>query len=240
MKIINKKPNQITFSTEIDETLANAIRRYVDQIPILAIDEVEISKNDSPLYDETISHRLGMIPLKTDKTVNEKSTENIALAVKKEGIVYSEELKGEVKPVYDKIPITVLKKGQELEILATAKPGRGNDHAKFSPGLIFYRNLMKIKIDKNCPKEVINVCPQNILKSENGKISVIDENKCDMCEACVDLCKKMGKDSIELIPTNELVITVESFGQISENEIFKKAIEVLKKDLKEVSKIISK
>ena len=55
MKIIDKKDNQITFSAEVDESLANAVRRYVDQIPILAIDEVEISKNDSPLYDESHS-----------------------------------------------------------------------------------------------------------------------------------------------------------------------------------------
>ena len=41
MKIIEKKDNQITFSAEVDESLANAIRRYVDQIPILAIDEIE-------------------------------------------------------------------------------------------------------------------------------------------------------------------------------------------------------
>jgi len=61
-----------------------------------------------------------------------------------------------------------------------------------------------------------------------------------MCEACTDLCKKMGKNSIELIPTNELILTIESFGQITEDEIFKKAVSVLKKDLKEVSKAVSK
>jgi len=51
MKLIEKKKNQITFTAEIDESLANAVRRYLDQIPILAIDEVDISKNDSALYD---------------------------------------------------------------------------------------------------------------------------------------------------------------------------------------------
>jgi len=46
MKVIDKKKNQITFSAEIDESLANAIRRYVGHIPVLAIDEVEIIKNE--------------------------------------------------------------------------------------------------------------------------------------------------------------------------------------------------
>ena len=237
---MDKKDNQVTFSAELDESLANAIRRYVDQIPILAIDEVEISKNDSPLYDETIAHRMGLIPLKMDKTTSEKTVEEITLIAKKDGMVYSEEIKGKIDPVYDKIPITVLKKGQELEILATARVGKGSKHSKFSPGLMFYRNLIKVKLDKDCPKEVINACPKKVFGLENGKVSVIDEDKCDMCEACTDLCRKMGKNSIELTPTENLVITVESFGQISEEDIFKKAIKILKEDLEEVSKKIAK
>jgi len=240
MKILNKKDNQITFSAEIDESLANAIRRYVDQIPILAVDEVEISKNDSPLYDETIAHRIGLIPLKMEKATNEKSVEEITLVAKKEGVVYSEEMKGKVKLVYDKIPITVLKKGQELEILATARVGRGSQHSKFSPGLMFYRNLIKIKVDKDCPKEIINACPKEVFNLEAGKTLIIDENKCDMCEACMEMARKMGKNCIELTPTGELVITVESFGQIDEKEIFKRAIKILKEDLEDVSKKISK
>jgi DNA-directed RNA polymerase subunit D len=240
MKVINKKYNQITFSAEIEESLANAIRRYVDQIPILAIDEVEISKNDSPLYDETVAHRIGLVPLKMDKSINEKSTEQLALIAKKDGIIYSEELKGKVSPVYDKIPITVLKKGQELEILATARVGKGSKHTKFSPGFMYYRNAVKVKIDKDCLKEVVNVCPQKILAVEGGKVIITDEDKCDMCEACTDFCRKMKKDSIEITPTKELIITVESFGQIDEEEIFKRALDVLKDDLKEVAKKIAK
>ena len=160
--------------------------------------------------------------------------------MKKDGIVYSEEIKGKIKPVYDKIPITVLKRGQELEILATARVGKGSKHSKFSPGLMFYRNLIKVDVDKDCPKEVINACPQKVFGLEAGKVSVIDENKCDTCEVCIDLCRKMGKNSIELTPTSELVITIESFGQMSEEDIFKKAIKILKEDLEEVSKKIPK
>ena len=119
MKIINKKDREISFSVETNESLANAIRRYIDQIPIIAIGEIEISKNDSPLYDETIAHRMGLIPLQMEK--GEKEGEQLTLAVKGEEIVYSGELKGKTKPVFDRIPITILKKGQELEIVAKAK-----------------------------------------------------------------------------------------------------------------------
>jgi DNA-directed RNA polymerase subunit D len=93
---------------------------------------------------------------------------------------------------------------------------------------------------KECPKEVVNACPKKILKVENGKVCVIDEYECDLCEECVEFLKKEGKSSIEFAPKGELVITVESFGQISPEEMFKRSIEVLGKDLSEVSKKISK
>lgn len=231
MKIIHEKKNQITFSAEIEESLANAIRRYLHQIPVLAIDEVEISRNDSPLYDETVAHRIGLIPLKMDKAVKENSEVKLKLNVKKEGMVYSKELVGKLEPVYGEIPITSLKKGQELEIVAIVKFGKGNKHSKFSPGLIFYRNIIDIKIDKDCPPEVVNVCPQKILKSNNNKIIAENNYKCDMCEACTDLCQKQQKDSITLTPSKELAITLESFGQLDIKEVFIKSINALKKDL---------
>src|SRR3989344_9190025 len=151
MEIIEKKNNKIVFKAEMDESMANAIRRYLGHIPILAVDEVEISKNDSPLYDETIAHRIGLIPLKTNKISSEKTPIKLRLNVKKEGIVYSGEFKGAMKVVYDKIPITSLNKDQELEITGIVKFGKGSEHAKFSPGLMFYRNVFDIKIDKECP-----------------------------------------------------------------------------------------
>ncbi|MCK5624590.1 DNA-directed RNA polymerase subunit D [Candidatus Pacearchaeota archaeon] len=236
MKIVEKKDNKLTFIIESDESLLNSIRRSVNQIPILAVDDIEISKNDSPLYDETIAHRIGLIPLKNQG----KDGGKLKLNMKKEGMVYSEELKGDIKTIYDKIPITLLDKGQELELVATVKTGTGSEHSKFSPGLIFYRNVFELKIDKNCPKEVVEKCPKNILKLQDGRIIVDEDFKCDSCEVCVDFCKKNNKDTIEIVPTKELLVTIESFGQLSVEEIFKKSIETLKKDLAEFSKKLSK
>ena len=236
MKLVDKKEKQIKFKAEIEENLANAIRRHVNQIPILAVQEVEITKNDSPLYDETIAHRIGLIPLKTEKVMNDKTEIKLKLNSKKEGTVYSGELNGGAKIVYEQIPITSLNKGQELEILATARLGKGEDHSKFSPGLMFYRNIVELNIDKDCIKDVVQVCPKNILKVDGGKVIVTDPDECDICEVCVDLCKKQGKDSIKIIPTKDLLITVESFGQIPAQEIVKRSIEILKKNLAEVEK----
>lgn len=236
METINQKPNQITFKEEIDESLANALRRYLNEILVIAIDEIDISKNDSPLYDETIAHRIGLIPFKMDKKFGPKTELIVKLKTKKEGMVYSGEIKGEVEPVFDKIPLTFLNKGQEIEITGTAKVGKGSKHTKFSPGILFYKEGVDIKIDKCCPKEIIDICPKGVFEEKDSRVVVKNVMKCDMCELCTDYCEKAGKDYIRITPTKELIITVESFGQMNVQDILKKSIEFLKKDLEEVSK----
>lgn len=238
MKIIEKNKEKLIFLTEIEEEIANALRRYANQIPVLAIDEVEISMNDSPLYDETIAHRLGLIPLKAKGAVNEKASAVLKLSSKKEGYVYSGEIKGEAGIVYPNMPITILKEGQEIKINAIARAGKGENHAKFSPGIIFYRNTFDIKIDKDCPLEIAEVCPQKIFKIKENKIIIEDELKCDGCELCLEKCQKKGKNAIKITPTKELLIKIESFGQIEPADILKKSMDILKKDLNEVSKEI--
>lgn len=235
METINKKNNQLTFKVEMGESLANAIRRYVNQIPTIAIDEVEIHKNDSPLYDEIVAHRMGLIPFKMKKG---KGVHELKLKVKKQGYVYSESLEGDLKVVYEKIPITYLNEGQEIKINATTKIGTGKEHSKFIPGMITYRNFFKIKANNDCPKEIAELCPKNIFKVESDKISVQNEDACDFCEACTDYCKKNKKPEPTITQSNELLIKIESWGQISTEEIFKQSIELLKKDLAEVPKLL--
>jgi DNA-directed RNA polymerase subunit D len=237
MELKEKKDNSIKFKLEIEDSLINAIRRYVNLIPVVAIEEVEIFRNDSPLYDETVAHRLGLIPIKNIK-IDEKNPPQLKLNKKKEGFVYSGELNGNAEVVFGKMPITFLKKDEEIKLTATIGVGKGSDHSKFAPGLIFYRNVYDIKVDKDCPIEISNVCPKGVLKLKDRKVIVEDKEKCDGCELCLEESKKLGKDSIKISPTNELIVTVESFGQMEAKEIFKRAIEELKKDLKEVSKKI--
>lgn len=237
MEIIEKKENQLTIKIKISEELANAIRRSVNKIPIVAIEEVEISKNDSPLYDETIAHRLGLIPIKTKKFNNKKPFE-LKINAKGEGFVYSKELIGDAEIVYDEMPITYLKKGEILTLTATTKEGMGNEHARFSPGFIFYRNFSKIKLDEGCPKEIVDICPKGVFETDGNKIKIKNIQKCDLCKLCVEYCKKNNKNFIQIFPTDELLITIESFGQIDSKEIFEKAVSTLKESLKEISKEI--
>ncbi len=235
MDKIQKKENKIVFRAEVEESLANAIRRYLNQIPILAIDEVEFIKNGSALYDEVVAHRLGLVPLKMDKMITGKTKGKLKLSSKKEGFVRSGELTGNVKAVYENIPITFLDKNQEIEFIATTELGRGVDHVKFSPGLMFYRNVVKIKIDKNLLEEFKRFCPKCDFEEKGDKIIVTDKGEKELGDFVEGIANKYDKKA-EVEIEKELIITIESFGQLETKEIFTKAIDSLKKDLAEVPK----
>lgn len=221
-----------SFKSEVEQPLLNSVRRYINEIPVLAIEEVEIFKNDSAMYDETLAHRIGLVPLKNQKVASGKEIE-LKLAVKKEGNVYSEELKG-ADVVYAKIPLTILNKGQEIELLAKAKQGKGTEHSKYSPGILNYREIFNIKVDKEVNKEkIVNVCPKRVFSIEGDKLK-IKEEKCDMCEACKDILE--DREKIQIIPSKEIFVEIESFGQIGVKDLIPLAIKELKKDLDEISK----
>lgn len=236
MKLIERKENQITFEADIGESLANALRRYLNHVPILAVEEVEITKNDSPLYDETIAHRIGLIPLENK---GDGKTPKMKIESKNEGFIYSGELKGSIKPVYDKIPITYLNKNQEFEVEVITEIGRGIEHSKFSPGLMYYRNVSEITIDKEFKDKIKELFPENEIKDTGNKITILDNKKKEVEDVCESISTQAGKKAEVKIKDN-LIITLESFGQLGVGEIIKKSIVEFKKDLSELSKKVSK
>jgi DNA-directed RNA polymerase subunit D len=235
MENISKNEGKYVFKAEIEDSLVNAIRRYVGQIQIAAIDEVEISKNDSPLYDETLAHRLGLVPLEQ----NGKKEGKLKLSSQDKGMVYSGSLKGDFKVVYDKIPLTLLSEGQEIEISANIKMGKGQDHAKFSPGIMNYRQISEMYVDKELAEKLKNTFTNIEIKQKGDKFLIVDDNEKEISDICEGLAEKYGR-KIEVKPTNDIIISIESFGQIDAKSIFTKSIEALKKDLGEVSKKLSK
>ncbi len=224
MNLILKNPEKLIFRTEMNYSLLNAIRRSVEEISTLAIEDVEIFKNDSALYDEVLAHRLGLIPLKTDSKAGAKTT--VELTLKKTGpcTVYSGDFKGDITIPYKEIPLTILGKEQEIEIVATAVMGKGLYHTKHVPGLLYYRNLFEVKTG--------NVKIDSIVSQQKGAIQAEKKGSkwiCDLSDSQADEIKSLDADSIQ--ESKEMIVFVESFGMLDADKILIKAGEQLQKNL---------
>lgn len=235
MEFVKKTDEKIVFISNASQNLANAIRRSVFEIPVIAIDEVEIEKNDSPLYDETLAHRIGLLPLKMPKSVKEDEVFTLTLSVKQPGYVYSKDLKGDCEVVYGEMPLTLLDKDQEVKLKGFTKLGKGKDHAKFMPGIITYRIISEIILPKKYKEIILDKYPEVEIKEKGDKIIVLDNKEKTVIDFCEGLCTR-DKDSFETKDTDKLIITVESFGQMKAEEVLKKSIASLKENLDELSK----
>jgi DNA-directed RNA polymerase subunit D len=256
IKILKKDEEKISLLLSgIDETIANSLRRSMQEVKTLAIDEVEFTKNDSALFDSILAHRLGLLPLKTEKGITARedctckgkgcSKCTFALKLKAAGpcVVYASDLKGKNLVVHKKMPIVSLAEGQELELNAYAKLGAAKEHTKFSPGLLYFKPLPKIVSSSECNlcEECIKACPLHILSLENKKISIKNIEKCNLCEACIEACRKQGKNALTIADSKEeFIFTIESWGQLSIKEIFVELCKVIENNLDELKKKISK
>jgi len=256
---MNKKQNRLTFLIKgATPAFANMLRKtIIDEVPTMAIEDVEMRKNSSVLYDEIVAHRLGLVPLTTDLSSYTLPAEctckgegcskcqlQLSLKAKGPGYVYASELKSKdpkVNPVHPKLPIVKLIKGQTLELEAVAVLGKGIEHAKWCPGLAYYKYKPEIEIKKGVsdPKAVADSCPVDVYSVKNKELVINKDNllKCHLCCACTDV----DPEHIKLNESNEeFVFTVESWGQLSPKEIVTVAIDLMQKKCDEVVKLIGK
>lgn len=232
METITNKGNKLVFSAEIGNTLINSIRRHVNEIPVLAVNEVEIAKNGSALHDETLAHRIGLVPLK-----NKKSAKEMNLKVEREGTIYSGDMEGDAEVVYEKMPLTLLNKGQQIDLKAHLNQGKGSYHAKYTPGIMFFREEKEITLPKENKEEIQKNFPEAEIKESGQKIVVKDNGEKDIGDFVEGLADRKD-ETTEVRITGNVIVTIESFGQMKPSEIFKKAIEQLKTDLETVSKTV--
>jgi DNA-directed RNA polymerase subunit D len=245
----NKDRGEVTFLLkDATPAYANTLRRLmIDEVPTMAIEEIEFSKNNSILFDEMIAHRMGMIPLKTDlKSYNvpeeckcegkgcNRCQLKLVLKTQKNDTIYASELKSKdpaIKPVYPEMPIVKLLKGQSLELEATAVLGKGKIHAKWSPGHVYfkYKPVVEITGDVKNPEGIIEVDHNNIFELKDKKLIVNKDRVLD-CDLSVDFSQIDKNVKVHGNP-NEFVFTIESFGQLTPKEMMVEAVRILDEQL---------
>jgi DNA-directed RNA polymerase subunit D len=257
VKLINKdkEKGKLSFVIKgVDPVFVNTLRRTImEEVPTLAIEEVEFRDNSSALYDEMVAHRLGLIPIKTDLKSYElpkectckgkgcaKCTLKMTLSSKSAGYVYAKEIKSKDSkcvPALPGLPIVKLLKGQKIEFEATAVLGQGKDHAKWSPGLASYKGYPTIEVNskgESC-EEAAMKCPVNVFEFKKGKLTVVNPLNCHFCNACVDVCP----DGIQVEESKtDFIFNIESWGQLVPRTIIKEAINRFQKKTDEFVKLL--
>jgi len=250
MKIekISKKDNELVFVIkDINPVIANTLRRsMISEVPVLTVDEVTFIKNDSALFDEILAHRLGLVPFTTDLLSYDEKDKcsckdnacakcqlHATLKAKGPCTVYAGDIQTQdpkIKPVYEKMPLVKLLKGQNLEIEATLTLGRGKQHTKYVPGIIHYRIYPTIEIkDGKEAVKCMKVCPKDVFTLEKDELKVKNLLNCDLCQACSDCSDKIKVSGSE----TDFIFNIESFGQLSPEEILSTAIEKFDEKLDE-------
>ncbi len=235
-----------------DEAFINTVRRLViEEVPTLAIEDLEIKENSSALYDEMLGLRLGLCPIKTDLKsyrlpANEDEVEEraasctlqMALKASKKGYVYAENAASKdpkCKFVFPNMPLTKLSSKQKVDLVMFAVMGQGKDHIKWSPGLAWFKNTasLTVKNDKDLVEKFLSKYPAQII--EKGQISKDKIEKLGLWDAvdgvCDDLVKvDYAKDVFDF--------NLESWGQLTCNEILDEASNILIQKVEEMEKLI--
>lgn len=225
---------------DADLSFANSLRRVIiSEVPTMAIDMVEVEENTSPLFDEFIVHRLGLVPLvsedidnyqfpldcickegcnkcKVDLKIKVKCEEDDIRDVTSDDIISMDE-NCKVKPVKYAEPIVIakLKKGQSILMNLTAKKGIGKEHAKWSP--------VCTCVMKQAPK---------IEFSGGSEISLDSDEKRSICDACPSKVLKYDENKDEIIIDKSEKCTFCEECLLKIQEIIKKRDET-KKEMKE-------
>ncbi|MCK4380839.1 MAG: DNA-directed RNA polymerase subunit D, partial [Candidatus Lokiarchaeota archaeon] len=256
LEVLEKNDRKLVFVVEgISIEMANAIRRIIiSEMPVMAVDEVIILKNDSPLYDEIIAHRLSMIPLTTDLNVYKLPRDcecggfgcplcQVSLTCEFTNTsnhpmeIYSGDLKSndpQIIPVNPNIPIVKIDKNDKVIIEAYAVLGLAKDHVKYQAiSNILYRFYPQIDFDNskctNCPDKclVSRMCPEKLYDFSNKKSPILTEDywkTCTLCNSCENDCPEKA---IKVgWKEKTYIFSIESDGVLPFDVIIKKTFEV--------------
>ncbi len=220
LKLIEVKDRYIRFSIDgITPTIANALRRtLINDIPKLAIDKVtfhhgqirdaegNVYDSSLPLFDEIVAHRLSLVPLVSDLSMNFRDqcicegkgcalcTMTYSINKIGPGSVSSGDMQPvgnpELVPADREIPIVKLGKNQAILVSAEAVLGRAKDHAKWqATSAVSYKYHREYIVKKDLVENWAmfkEKCPNSVVKETAKEIIFTDDTPCRWIKELLD------------------------------------------------------
>ncbi len=252
----NKSKDGLRLAFTIDgasEAFVNSVRRLiVEEVPTLAIEDLEIKENNSALYDEMLALRLGLTPIKTDlssyslpksqEEIDERAascTLQFTLKAAKKGYVYASEAKSKDPSctfVHEKMPVAKLGTKQKIDLIMWAVMGQGKDHIKWSPGLAWFKQEADVKVNNEAVEfeDFKSKFPSQIFDTD-GKISEKKIIELDLIDAVDRVNEKIVQVTYK---PNTFTFNLESWGQLSTNDILSESANILVKKVEELEALI--
>jgi len=256
VKILNRKGPVLEFLLEdTDPAFANSLRRMmIAEVPTMAVQWTDIHENNSALFDEVLSHRIGLIPIKFDPKkfgftedckCNGKGCPlcQVVFILDRKGpaLVTAGDMKSSnkaVAPADPRVPIVQLLEGQSVKLEAVARLGLGTQHAKHHAANASYQYYPEITVkgSKEDAHRAMKACPKGVLSMDGSKLVITDPAKCDLCRLCMENAKGVELKGDE----NRIIFRVDSVSGLEPEYIVSKAAEILKERAEEFRKKLSK
>jgi DNA-directed RNA polymerase subunit D len=236
----------------------NSLRRIMlADLPKLAVNDVVIYDNTSALFDEIISHRLGLVPIPTDLSLLTfrdecvckgkgcpNCTVRYTLSKEGEGTIYSGDLQPEEKTwaiKEDKIPLVNLYNDQRLILEVEAVLGRGRDHSKWqavqAPGYIMDTIIDFDKKNISDVKKFVEKLPNDLgVEIKGDKILMKDETKLPFLEYHV-VKEKKDLITIKKDPA-KITFSFETDGSLSAKDAILESAKLLQQKYSEFGKLL--
>ena len=270
IKILEMEERKCRFIlTNASPAKANALRRtLLTDIPKMAIDTVDFHlgpidvdgrefESITPLFDEIIAHRLGMVPVPTrpdgfefnfkdECTCGGVGCPNCTFmySLNKHGPCTV--LSGDMMPVGSdsfkvcdpNIPIVELADRQSVLIYAHVVKGTARKHVKWQVANgVGYKYMPVIEIGNVMdPEEVARKCPKKVFEVVDGKLKVIEERlfDCILCETCSETDSAVKMTSRD----DEFVFSFETDGSLTAQQVLDEAVRILSDSAKDLGEKI--
>ena len=272
IKILEMEERKCRFIlTNASPAKANALRRtLLTDIPKMAIDTVDFHlgpidvdgrefESITPLFDEIIAHRLGMVPVPTRPDGFEFNYKDecscggegcpnctVMYSLNKHGPCTV--LSGDMVPLGSdafrvcdpNIPIVELADRQSVLIYAHAVKGTARKHVKWQVANgVGYKYMPVITVSGKIadPEEVVAACPKKVFEISGDTVKVKDGKlyDCILCETCSEMEQNIKVESKD----TEFVFTFETDGSLTAQQVLDEAVRILSENAKDLGEKIA-